>query len=281
MGCVMVKLIAIDLDGTLLNSRKKISEANIHAIQEAQGRGLKVIICTGRIFAGAMTFARELGLSNGPMIGCNGALIKELETGEMLYSQALDMEDCLEVVRSCHEEDLYFHLYVKDTLFSEKLQMAALSYLERNRDLPEDLRMDIRIVEDVEKILVESGTAPTKFVVISEDTQKLAKVRQKVGRLDNVNIVSSDADNFEVIHRDVSKGRALKYIAELLGISMRETMAIGDNENDISMFEAAGLSVAMGNAIDTIKGMAHHVTDSNDEDGVAKAIRRYALGIDV
>lgn len=272
----MYKLVAIDLDGTLLNSEKRISRENRDAIGRAVDKGIRVVICSGRIFAGARLFAREAGICE-PLIACNGAIIKDPGTEELLFSDNLGLQDSLRVIELCRREGIYFHVYVGDTMLSEKLEHATLFYWERNRELPEKDRVDIRLVDSTSEVLKGMGSDASKIVVVSDDLERLGKVRKKAVQLPSVEVVSSNFDNFEVMNRGVSKGRALRFLGERLGIGPWEMIAIGDNENDESMLRYAGLGIAMGNAEPRIKELAADITLTNNEDGVAEALRRHVL----
>ena len=273
----MFKLIAVDLDGTLLNSKKQISDVSKIALQAAVEKGVGIIICSGRIFAGAKVFAYEAGLLQGPLIACNGALIKNLRSEELLYSKLLHKEDCLRVIDICHREELYFHAYVEDALYTEKLEFSALSYWTKNKKLPKNQQIDIRLIADLAEMFYEGMISASKFVVISKDMEKLLRARQYVEQIQGVKVMSSDYDNFEVVHNEVDKGSALMLISERLNIRKDEIIAIGDNENDLSMLEYAGLGVAMGNARHFIKEIADYITVSNDENGVAEVIHKFIL----
>ncbi|MCX7710114.1 MAG: Cof-type HAD-IIB family hydrolase [Clostridia bacterium] len=270
----MYKLIAIDLDGTLLNSKKHISQEDKDAIRFAIAQGVKIVICSGRIFAGVKIFARQLEIK-GPIIACNGALISDAETGDILYSNPLKVEDCIRVIELCREEGIYFHVYAGETMLAEKLEFSSLFYQKRNEFLPEEERIKIRIVDNVGQVLRAETDLPYKLVAISEEQRVLRNLRSKVQKISGVEVVSSNYDNFEVMNSGVNKGAALKFISEILGIKREETIAIGDNENDDSMIRFAGLGVAMGNAEDSIKRISQYVTKANEECGVAEVIRKY------
>lgn len=273
----MYKLIAIDLDGTLLNSHKHVSQENRKSIRLAMDKGVKVVICSGRIFVGARVFANEVGITSGPLIGCNGAVIKELDTQQVLYSKLLNMEDCFRIIDICKGEGLYYHAYVGDTLYTERLEFSALNYHSKNQKLPEHQRVDIKLVENLKNTFEYHDTPATKFVVVSEDVKQLARARKLAEELSTVGVMSSDHNNFEIVNCEVNKGAALSFITQRLGINQEEVIAIGDNENDYSMIEYAGLGVAMGNAQESIKGIADYVTSTNDCNGVSEVIKKFVL----
>lgn len=273
----MYKLVAVDLDGTLLNSMKQISDVNIKAILEAVKKGVGIVISSGRIFSGARTFADEAGLFKGFLIACNGALIKDLKTEKLVYSKLMNDEDALKVIDICHSEEIYFHAYVGDSLFSEKLELSSLNYYKKNQSLPKNQQVDIHITPNIEDMFCQGKASASKFVAISKDLEKLSRARRRVEQIKGVKVMSSDSDNFEVVHNNVDKGTALALIAEKLNISKEEIIAIGDNENDLSMLEYAGLGVAMGNALPYVKKAADYVTGTNDDNGVAEVIKKFIL----
>lgn len=272
----MYKLVAIDLDGTLLNSNKQISNEDKEAINQAVNRGIKVIICSGRIYAGARIFARYLGI-NGAVIACNGAVIKDLEKGEVLYNDFLRMEDCIRALEICNEDDMYFHIYADDTMYTEKLEFSSEFYWKRNLELPKEDRIEIKLINNLKDEMKNFHMNTSKIVVVSDNLEKLSKVRRKVEESYSISVMSSNFDNFEIVNRGVSKGNALKFLSGKLGIKKDEIIAIGDNENDYSMLDFAGLGVAMGNAEEYIKGIADYITSSNNENGVSEVFKKFIL----
>lgn len=272
----MYKLIAVDLDGTLLNSNKRISKRNKDAIKKAIEKGVHVVVCSGRIYAGAKIFGAEIG-TNLPLITCNGARIKDMKTEEVIYSRPMDVILCKRIVDILQEEKVYFHTYIEDIMYTERLGFSSLFYWERNKELPEDERVDIRVIACTKEVLNKYPDDISKMVVICEDLEKLAKVRARIEDIDGVQVLSSNFDNFEIMDARVSKGNALKFLADRYDVKQEEVIAIGDNENDLSMLEYAGLSIAMANGEDYVKDICKYVTLSNNEDGVAYALEKFVL----
>lgn len=272
----MYRLVAVDLDGTLLNSEKRISEEDKRVIKQAIDKGVKVVVCSGRIYAGARIFARQLGIGE-PLIACNGAIIRDMATEELLYSDSMENEDCYRAMDICRKEGIYFHIYVGDTMYTERLDFSSLFYWQKNQTLPEKDRVDIRLVESTSEVLRNSRVAASKIVAVSDDPELLGQTREKVEKIETVEVMSSASNNFEIMNRGVSKGNALRFLSERLGIGKEEIVAIGDNENDYSMIQFAGLGIAMQNAEASVKEIADYITLSNNESGVAEAIRRFIL----
>jgi Cof subfamily protein (haloacid dehalogenase superfamily) len=273
----MYKLLAIDLDGTLLNEKAQISEGNRLAISQAMEKGIQVVVCTGRIYKGARPFALQIG-GMDMIIACNGALIREINSGKIHYEQYLRDEDCIEIASLCEQEEIYYHIYAGDTMIAKQLEKSALFYKNLgNTDLPIQDRVEV-IVDDDMKGRIRKGIAPiSKVVIISDHADALLRLRNKINQNPMVEVISSKFDNLEVVRKGVSKGLALKYLAEKLGFQREQVIAIGDNENDISMLQYAGFAIAMGNAEEEVKKIADYVTHDNQNDGVANAIQHFLL----
>jgi Cof subfamily protein (haloacid dehalogenase superfamily) len=272
----MYKLVAIDLDGTLLNAEKEVSERNKKAIELAIEKGVRIVICSGRVFTGARLYAKQVG-SIDPVIACNGAIISENIDGKVLYSNVMRIDDCLRVIDICRKNDIYFHVYAGDVMMTEKLGFTSLKYFEKNKMLPPEDRVQIEIVSDIAEKVKEVKDKVSKVVVVNNDIELLGRTRGEIVQMEGIDVMSSNFDNFEVMNKGVNKGAALKKLSEILGIAPSEMIAIGDNENDISMLKYAGLGVAMGNGEDIAKEVSQYITASNDNDGVAQAIERFVL----
>lgn len=273
----MYKLVAIDLDGTLLDMNKEISERNKKAIGLARKKGVRVVICSGRVYTGARLYAKQLNL-NDPIIACNGAIITDGLDGNVIHSEYLNTEECFKIIDICKQHDVYYHVYAGNTMLTERLGFTSLKYYEKNKALPEKDRVDIQVVKDMKEEIKRLENKVLKFVIVTDQEDLLKQVRKDMLKVPGVDIMSSNFDNFEVVNKGVNKGAALKKLSEIYGISGKEMIAIGDNENDISMLKFAGLGVAMANGEDLAKDAASYVTAANTEDGVALAIEKFILG---
>ncbi|MDF2987614.1 MAG: HAD-superfamily hydrolase, subfamily [Eubacterium sp.] len=272
----MYKLVAIDLDGTLLDTNKEITQRNKKVISMAIEKGIKIVICSGRVYTGARLYAKEIG-SKDPIIACNGAIITEKIDGRVIHSEYLDTEVCLRINEICQRHGVYYHVYAGDTMLTEKLGFTSKKYFERNSFLPPEDRVDIEVVENMDTRLKNIPGTVLKFVIVTDDSGLLRRVRKDMEQLAGVDVMSSNYDNFEVMKKGVSKGAALERLSSILGIPASQMIAIGDNENDISMFEYVGLGIAMENGEAVAKAAAKYVTAANDRDGVAYAIEKFIL----
>ncbi|HOK63234.1 MAG TPA: Cof-type HAD-IIB family hydrolase [Soehngenia sp.] len=270
-----IKLVAIDMDGTLLNDRGEVSSETIEALKAAQRKNVEIVISTGRVLKSALYFGEKLGLKSHT-IASNGAIITDRDL-RIIYNSPLDKQTIKTVVEIAKEENIYFHFYNENTYFSNKYIKEIDKYYNSSKERLKGQNINFELFDDVDEIINQKDINIYKFLFIDDDLDKLNKVRDRLRKIEGVNISKSGINNIELTRRDVSKGQALQYVSSLLGIEKSEIMSIGDNDNDLSMLERAGISVAMGNAEKEIKEIADFVTKTNNEDGVAYAFRKFIL----
>jgi Cof subfamily protein (haloacid dehalogenase superfamily) len=271
----MYKLICLDMDGTLLNSKGEVSERNVEAIKAAHEKGVKVAVCTGRLFTSARFYADMLGVQV-PVIASNGAYIREKDENKVIYKSVLGFENSKRVFKIFKKYKMTFYFHTYDTVFMEKLD-SNNAYLTINKTLPKDKQINIQIVQDWEETFEEHKEDILKCVCIDENLEQIARVKKELLQFEELEVVSSMNNNIEIMTKGVSKGRAAEILAGFYDLKSKEVMCIGDNENDISMLKYAGMGVAMGNGEDYVKELADFVTDTNNNDGVAKAIEKFIL----
>jgi Cof subfamily protein (haloacid dehalogenase superfamily) len=282
-----MKLIAIDMDGTLVNKQLKVTKENSKVIKEAINDGHHVVIATGRSYDEARHTLEDAEL-HLPLICVNGAEIRSKEW-EILSSIPLQFSQYEDIKRILDEEDIYYELYTSKGTYTDDREKAY----EVMKDIvitsnPEATDDDVQkaalrrfrlglvsVVGDFEKLLNQKDIEVYKFLAFSSDNAKLKRAFQHLQAVDALAVSSSADNNLEITNSEAQKGVALKRFAELKGIPLENTMAIGDNYNDVSMLEIAGFPVAMGNAVDEIKEMAAFVTKENDQSGVAFAIQKF------
>lgn len=269
----MIKLVVSDMDGTLLGKDSKISPANEEAIVRIQELGVPFVLCTGRIYSAVAPYADYLKLT-GPVIGCNGAIIKNHGTGETLFLNAMQEEVVCQVIDIFRKYDHYFHFYDEDTVYAEK-SGPLFDYIVSMSEKLGDKRIKTKMVEDT-KVVVRTMTKVLKmgFNLIDETSEQIADEIRKVAGL---TVVQSAPKLLDVMNENVSKGEALKALAAIYNISTEEILAMGDNDNDIEMLQVAGVGVAMGNAGDKVKAIADDVAVHHEEDGVAWTLEKYVL----
>ncbi|WXR61634.1 Cof-type HAD-IIB family hydrolase [Peptostreptococcaceae bacterium AGR-M142] len=266
------KLIVTDMDGTLLSSNKTISKRNKETIKCIMDKGYNVAIATGRMYDSAKYFAKVLDL-NLPIIACNGGIVKNPITKEVLYKNFIEINKLKKVLDICDDMNIYYHCYDDEIFYSKEEKYSTKFNLDWNKDKDEDDKLNILVDKNIKKILIEERKEILKILIIDEDVSKLKELRKKLENISDIEISSSLKTNLEVMKKNVSKGNALELLCEKLNIKLNEVIALGDNENDLSMLNIAGLSVGMGNADEYIKQKVDFVTLNNDEDGVAYALK--------
>ncbi|MCF6460925.1 Cof-type HAD-IIB family hydrolase [Clostridium sp. Cult3] len=272
------RLIAIDMDGTLLNSENKVSRRNMETLHKAIEAGVYIVLSTGRILRSALYFSKAMDLKN-PIIACNGAVVSCGDERDIIYENALERAAAKELMELAEENDMYYHFYDINTFYTRIVNEEMAKCYKSYEDNSEKQQINFQILEDPMKVLERDNAQIYKFVFIEEDRNKLAHFRDRLKSIDGINISSSWYNNVEVMNTGVSKGEGLKQLCKTLDIDRTEVVAIGDNENDIPMFQMAGLAVAMENGDEIIREHSHVITDTNDQDGVAKAIEKYVLNL--
>lgn len=270
----MIKLVAIDLDGTLLNSDKQIPEANRKAVQQAVAQGVRVVICTGRPMTGVLPYLKELELDEEEyLIINNGCSTYELKNLTLLAHRSLSPDDIDRLYRA--QEGL---AGVQLTLSD-----AEGGYLVVGEEPSELVTYDASLVftkpETISLEAAKTHKSPI-FQAMYLGQEKAVDDFQETWEnalAQDFNVVRSQDVIFEVLPQGASKASALKDLVEKLGYTPDEIMAIGDANNDIEMLVYAGHSVAMGNAPQHIKDLARYSTSTNDQAGVAQALEQYVL----
>lgn len=280
----MVKLIAIDMDGTLLTPEHSITPRTILAINKALEQGIQVVIATGRAFYEAHGIVREYDL-NIPYICLNGAQIRN-EQHEIVENYPMNNELITEVTDVFKSEDVFYQVYTDRAIYTTSIERDIDIFIELaeqsggNPDVEKIRRLmrermaktSLKEVENYREIYEREDEHVLKFLAASSNKPKLIRTKSYLNEIDQLAVSSSSYGNVEVTRKDAQKGIALEKIAEELNVVLKDAMAIGDNLNDISMLKRAGTAVAMGNATSEVKAIADVVTGTNIEDGVATAI---------
>jgi len=271
----MYRLVVTDIDGTLLNNEKKISQATqdgIHAIIE---KGVKFVVATGRAYPAAKWPYLDLGVG-GPLITCNGALIKDTNTGELIYERPLRNDLARQVSDICASYGMYFHYYTENAIHSERYEFILKRFAELSKALPKDRQVPTEVIESYSDFL-ERGQTIYKIGIYYDGSQASDKMIKEISKLEGIACYKSLTTSFDVMAEGVSKGDAIAQLNKYYDIPREETIASGDNENDIDMIKYVGLGVAMENAVEAAKEVADYVTVSNDEDGLLKVLKKYIL----
>ncbi|MFO7819868.1 MAG: Cof-type HAD-IIB family hydrolase [Halanaerobacter sp.] len=262
------KLIAIDLDDTLLGPDHQISAETKRVIQEAQDKGVKVVIATGRMHASAFPYAEQLGIE-GPIITYNGAMIKKVASGEIVEHNPVSLDLTKKIAHYVQQHNLHLNLYMDDILYVNQ-EGSELKYYEDLAGVKAVL-----IKEELDEFI---DAASTKLIII-DDEDKIPDILEDVkAKFDEqLHITTSKSVFIELMNPKVNKGQAVKYLANKYGFSSQEVITIGDSYNDREMLEYAGLGVAVDNAWEEVKKSADYITTGHDEEGVAEVIKKFLL----
>ncbi len=266
-----IKLVAVDLDDTLLRDDLTISEHTQEILRRVRESGVVVTISTGRMLPSARPYAEQLGF-DVPIITYQGALVKSVFSGEVIYECPLNEDVARLVIQYGRKKGIHVNFYLEDKLYVERVTPVGEHY-ERLAGVP------FTRVSDLEELL-EAGL-PYKLLLIQEEQligqslQELREILQKEGL--DAHLTKSKPTYLEVNHPKATKGTALEKLADWLGVSREEVMACGDSYNDLEMLEFAGCSVAVANAHPEVRSKAKYITASNNEDGVAQALEKLVL----
>ncbi len=262
------RLVALDVDGTLKPREGPITPRVRAAIADALAAGVHVTIATGRMFRSAAPFAHDLGLRT-PIICYGGSVIRDPLTGETIYRQGIPAELARRVVAAGRARGLCVAAYVDDDLYVERVtpESAFSGYVARSR---------AQVVDDVERYLVAE---PCHMAIASDEVRTRGLVHELRCELGPyLSVTSGHPLLAEIDHPEVSKGHALALLTEWLGLERSSVLAVGDDWNDVSMLQYAGLGVAMAGSPPEVLEAAAVVAPSADDDGVAWVLERYVLG---
>ena len=262
-----IKMIAIDLDDTLLHDDISLSSYTIDVLHRALEKGIKIVIATGRMFQSAQSWGQRIGIGDVPMICYTGAYIALCESGRVIRNETLDLSVAQRILDMGRETGRYMQVYIDDELY--------IPFRDERTDIYEwQCGVKAHVLRDD---FWNLSKAPTKILFFERDPVVILKLKalmaEKFGTVTDLYI--SKPNLLEVNKKGVSKGAAVRYFCEKWNISTDEIMAFGNGDNDISLFRLTPWSFAVGNATEAAKHEAHFVTDTNNHDGVAKTIAEF------
>ena len=272
-----IKIIFLDQDGTLLDSNKRFSDANRAALEKAAERGIHIVPCTGRFFQGITPAVRELPFVRYA-VAVNGAQVYDREKDLVLHRCELLKEDAWKVYDVLEALPVIYDCVIGGQAYMGRSHYGQLEEFIGEPAIRKAIQTMRRPVEDFRDFVRSQDQDVQKISVFFKDMQ----VRERVWRdlaecFPNMTITSSIPNNLEINAKRATKGEGLRFLCRHLGLDVSESMAFGDGSNDRSMIEAAGIGVAMANAEQPLKELADYVTDTNDNDGVAKAIAHFCF----
>lgn len=272
------KLVCVDMDGTLLTSSKNVSEANKNAIKKAYKKGVEVVITTGRVFANADYYSKLIGVKS-PIIASNGAIIRG-KNNEIIYKNPMKIEKMEAILKVCRKLKIKVNFHTSNSIIcGSKFVYILVKYLflksMRNSN---NGKLELKYIPNYESLnkFINSNEV-IRCEIININSKRIGKLKSELKKLDGIEVVGSTDRNIEVTSKSVSKGNAVKILADTYHIKREEIITIGDSENDLSMIEYGGLGVVMGNGNEKAKRIADYITDTNYNDGVAKVINKFIL----
>lgn len=288
----MYKIVAVDLDGTMLNSYGIVTENTKDEIKKVIENGTDVIIASGRPVDSIKTIAQEIGSKNYFIAG-NGSIIYDIQNQEIIYEKFLSKDKVLEIIKICEENSISYNVYTENTIIAKSLKYNVLYYHKENLKREEGKRTHITIVNNVAEYIQRMENPKfLKFTICDESKVVFQSIMKKLKKVSNIEvlevlhmsrkIIRQGTEEIpieyyytEITLKDVDKWNALTYLMEKLNVDRSETIAIGDNINDKKMIENAGVGIVMKGSTPIVTEIADYITDGNNEEGVAKALEKY------
>ena len=272
-----IGIIALDLDGTLLNSNKELSAGNLAALQRAANAGIEIVPTTGRFYGGMPAVIRELPFVRY-VITINGAQVADLKTGEIIYKAEIPWQQAIDIMALLDEYPVIYDCYQDNAAWmtaEQKNHIDRIVASPHYRKMLHELRQP---VPELKAVLAERQNDVQKVQFFTDRPELRTRMMKELPeRFENLCVSSSVSDNVEINQIHANKGEALYALADHLGIDRKATLAFGDGLNDLSMLKAAGIGAAMANAEEEAKAAADWITLSCDEDGVAHGINKYCF----
>ena len=290
----MYKLVAIDLDGTMLNSYGIVTDKTKQVIKECIDKGTEIIIASGRPIDSIKTIAKEIE-SNKYFIAGNGALIYDIQKDEVIYEKYMNKQKILEIINICEQNSISYNVYTDKTILAKALKYNVLYYHKENLKKEENKKTHINIVENMYEYI--SNMDEEKFLkvtVCDENKTIFNSIIRKLRQIDNIEVLDVLHMSRKVIRqgtedipieyyyteislKNVDKWDAIEFLMKKMNITKNEVIAIGDNINDKKMLENAGIGIAIEGSTPVVIEISDFVTKTNNEDGVAFALEKYCL----
>lgn len=269
-----IKLIACDMDGTLLDNSKEIPAENIEAVKLAKEAGVYFVIATGRHDSMIKAYLDVLHIEM-PVISCNGGMVREPFADKVFSLHPLTKEQILGIIESAKSVNADYHIYCHNTIYGEQVSGKISYYIERNRRLQAHEQIKVFTDPDYKSFIKNTEEEFFKVLVLQDDPEKLALAKERIDNRTGLIASQSDKNLIDIMQTGITKAGAMSELCDKLGIKQEETAAVGDQLNDFHMIEWAGTGVAVANAVPAVKEIAQLVTEkTNHEGGVAEAIKK-------
>ena len=290
----MYKLVAIDLDGTLLNSYGEVSEATKNALQKAKSQGVEIVLASGRPISSTESLAIELGVDNY-LISGNGSAVFDIKNQKVIYDRFLNKEQVLKIAKIWKKNSFFYNVYTEDEVIASSLNYNVLFYYKENLKKIEEKRTHINVVQNIEKYIEESGKEKFLKITVCDESQFIFNsIMKRLKMIADIDVLETaymskkkiksgtedvDIQYFytEITNRNVNKWSAIEFLLEKLNINKEEVLTIGDNMNDLEMIQNAGLGIVMGNSNPKMKEIAKEIVSDNNSEGVLEAFNKFIL----
>ena len=287
----MYKLVAIDLDGTLLNSYGEVSNENKQAIKNAINKGVEVVLSSGRIGDSVESIAHDLSANNYYISG-NGSMLYNMQEDKIEYENFIEKEKMLKLIKICEENSIYYSIYTENMVITKSLKYNVAFYNYENSKKAFDKRTNINIVQNIYEYVENLKNNKFLKITICVDSEIIfSRIIDKFKKINNIDVldvahmsrkiikegteeVPVEYYYTEITNKNVDKWTAIEILIKKLNIKREEVIAIGDNMNDKLMIKNAGIGVAMGQANPKIKEIADVVTQDNNNNGVANILNK-------
>ncbi len=289
----MYKLVAIDLDGTMLNQYGIVTEETKKTIEQVQKQNVEVIIASGRPIDSIKTISNEIK-SDKYFISGNGAILYDIQKDEIIYENTLKKQKVLDIIKICEENSIYYNIYTEKEIIAKSLDCNVLYYFKENLKKEEENKTHINIISDIYEYIKNRDEKIIKITICDKTKIIFNSIMRKLKEISEIEVLEVSHMSRKMIRqgteevpieyyyteisaKNVDKWGAIEMLAEKMQITKDEIITIGDNVNDKKMLENAGMGVAMGNSSPEIQKIAKYVTKSNGEDGVAYALKDLIL----
>ncbi len=284
----MYKLVAIDLDGTMLNQYGIVTEETKKAIKKMQENGIEVMIASGRPTDSVKTIAKNIE-SKKYFIAGNGAIIYDITNNEIIYANTLKKQKVLDIIKICESNSIYYNIYTEKEIIAKNLQHNVLYYHKENLNKEEEDKTHINIVQNIYEYIENRDEKVIKITICDNNQAIFNSIMKKLKEIDEIEVLDVSHMSRKMIRqgteeipieyfyteisaKNVDKWNALEFLIQKTGLKQEEIVAIGDNLNDKKMIEMAGLGIAMAQSDPKVKEIADYITTSNNENGVARAL---------
>ena len=288
----MYQLVAIDLDGTLLNSYGVVTDRTKQTIKKCIDKGIEIVLASGRPNDSIEAIAKEIGAEHYFIAG-NGALVYDIKKEEVIYEKYMPKEKVLEIIKLCEQNSISYNVYTDKTILATSLKYNVLYYHKENLKKEESKKTHINIVDDMYSYVKQMQEEKfLKITICDTNSNVFNAIIRKMKQIEGIDILEVSHMSRKIIKQgteevpieyyyteislqEVDKYNALQFLQKKLNIKNEETIAIGDNMNDKKMIQKAGMGIAMKQSCPAVIEIADYVTEGNNEDGVAKALEKF------